>query len=128
MSYKQITTVAAAFAAMGLAPDFTPDVSMWPEHFREHKKVEFTLQMMVTAINGEWVEDWNDTTQLKWFIWWDIIKKETRVSGSGLSFFAACFDDSRTCVAPRLVFENSEKAEHAAEHFLELYEAYYLDK
>jgi hypothetical protein len=128
MSYKVITTVAAAFAAMGLAPNFTPDVSMWPERFRAHKEVEFKLQMVVTAINGEWVEDWNDTTQWKWFNWFDIIKKETRVSGVGLSFFAADCAYAYARAAPRLVFENSEKAEHAAEHFLELYEAYYLDK
>ncbi len=128
MSFKQITTVAAAFAAMGLTPDLTPDVSMWPERFREHKKIEFQLQMVVAAINGDWVEDWNNTSQWKWFIWWDIIKKEGRVSGSGLSFGAASYAYSCTVVGPRLVFENSEKAEHAAEHFLELYEAYYLDK
>ena len=127
MHYKQITTLAAVFAALNMNPDVKPDVSVWPERYREHKTLEFNIQMAIDAVNGpDWVADWNDTNQRKYFLWLRIINKPGRVSGRGLSLFVVLYVVTITYVGPRLVFENEEKARHFYEHFLPLLEDYYL--
>lgn len=125
--YKQITTVAAALVALGYAADFVPDVSQYPEDMRAYKITEFNLQMVVKAINGDEKIDWKDTRQRKHFPWWWINEvSEGGVSGRGLSLDGVGYAGSGADVGPRLVFASKEKAAHAAEHFIALYEQYYL--
>jgi hypothetical protein len=125
--YKNITTLAAVFAALNMSAEVKPDVSAWPERYHQHKIHEFNIQMAIDAINGpDWVADWNDTDQYKYIIWWDIISKPERASGRGLSLDGVFCASSSTFVGPRLVFRSREHARHFAEHFLPLMESYYL--
>ena len=125
--YKQITTVAAALVALGYAADFVPDVSQYPEDMRAHKIIEFNLQMVVKAVNGDEKIDWKDTSQRKWLPVWRIINKpEGGVSGRGLSLGDVYYDGTHADVGPRLVLASEEKGAHMAEHFQTLYEQYYL--
>lgn len=127
MHYKQITTLAAVFAALSMSAETKPDVSGWPERYHEHKTHEFNVQMAVDAVNGpDWVADWNDTNQRKYFIVWDIVQKESRVSGRGLAMYVVDFADDYAFVGPRLVFRSEEHARHFAKYFLEEIEMYYL--
>ncbi len=126
MKFTTIKTVAAAFKALGIDPNFKPDVTGWPEDMQAHKIVEYQLQMVVRAVNGKWKANWSDKSQRKYYPWWWIVEKENGVSGSGLSFDGAGFGNSRTDVAPRLVLESPEKVAHMVKYFLPLYEAYYL--
>lgn len=124
--YNQIKTVEAAFAALKMDINTVPDVSCWPETMRQHKIVEFKLQMVIAAINGDWVPNWNDTTEKKYGPWWLVQKDKLRASGSGLSFRDAGYGATVAGVGPRLVFQTREQVYHAAEHFKALYEEYYL--
>ena len=118
--YKTITTIAAAIAAV--LPDPKRD-----ERDQKRKEVEDQLTKVVDAINGpDFVADWNNTKQRKYVIVWEIVNKPGRVSGRGLSLRAVLCAATRAYVGPRLVFENEEKALHCAEHFLPLWESYYL--
>lgn len=127
MNYKEITTLAAVFAALNLAPEVKPDVSVWPERYREHKTHEYNLQMAIDAVNGpDWVADWNNTDQPKYTIIWEIVENTERASGRGLAFGAVVFDDSAAFVGPRLVFRSREHADHFAKYFRVLFESYYL--
>lgn len=127
MDYKKITTLAAVFAALNLPADEKPDVSRWPARYHAHKQHEYDVQMAIDAINGpDWVVDWNNTDQLKYYLWVYTEPDASRVSGRGLSLLDVYDDDSYAIVGPRLCFESREKALHFWEHFKPLYENYYL--
>jgi hypothetical protein len=72
------------------------------------------------------VADWSDTAQYKYYLWLWVVEKKERVSGRGLALFVVRYDITYSGVGPRLVFESEEKAIHFYEHFLDLYENYYL--
>lgn len=127
MDYKKITTLAAVFAALNLPADEKPDVSRWPARYHAHKNTEYDVQMAIDAINGpEWVVDWNNPEQRKYWIWAYTVPDASRVSGRGLSLYDVNYDGTCTIVGPRLCFESREKALHFWEHFKWLYENYYL--
>lgn len=127
MSYKNITTLAAVFAALNMNPDVKPDVSVWPERYHSHKTLEFNVQMTIDAINGpDWVVDWNDPEQEKHYLWCRVISKPERPSGRGLSLLVVGYDDSLTFFGPRLVFRSRAHAMHFYENFLSMWEDYYL--
>jgi hypothetical protein len=126
MHYKEITTLAAVFAALNLNQEVKPDVSVWPARYHEHKIHEFDVQMAIDAINGDWVADWSDTAQYKYYLWLWVVEKKERVSRRSLALDGVSCNRALTGVDPRLVFESEEKAIHFYEHFLDLYENYYL--
>lgn len=85
---KKIKTLAAAFKAMGVAPGFVPDVSMWPEHARAGKIAEYNLEMAIMAVSGKDKVNMLDPNQPKYYAWFrNIEKKVGGVSGRGLSLF-----------------------------------------
>ena len=124
--YKKITTIAAAFKYLGIPKDFVYDASQWPESMRAHKIIEFNLQMVILAINEKWEADWTNTDEFKYWIWWNIISKIKGVSGRGLSLGDVDCVDSDAGVGPRHVFKDKERAKHAAQYFLPLYETFIL--
>ena len=128
MDYKEIKTIEQAFEAKGLAADFVPDVSTYPEEDRAHMITDFKLKTVIAAINGDEKIDWTNTDQRKHYPWWWVLKDESKVSGRGLSLYDVYCDYSITNVGPRLVFASREKALHGAEHFKALYEEWYFGK
>jgi hypothetical protein len=116
--YTSITTVDAAFTAAGIDLNSLGEMfANVPEQFRPGTIKDFKRTVVVSQINGAWVEDWGNTDQAKYFPWWDV---ETKASGGfGLSLFDVNY--ARTCarVGARRVFESREKARHYAEFFAE---------
>jgi hypothetical protein len=64
--------------------------------------------IITAAINEGWQPDYSNSDQQKWFPWY-------KSSGRGLVFHVVFFVRTGTCVGPRLVFETSEKAQHAGQ-------------
>lgn len=126
MNYTEIKTVEAAMAAMGVPATVTPDLNCWPKNMRQHKLAEWKLQIVIAAINEGWQPNWNDTSEYKYYPWWRIVTSESRSSGRGLSFSADDCAYSHSDVGPRLVFKDIARVYHAAEHFKDLYEEFYL--
>lgn len=85
---------------------------------------EFTyrqLKIIVKAINQDWVPDWKDRSQYKYFPWFEIDK-------AGCCCLAVDFSASVVYVSAgsRLCFESSEKAKYAAEQFIDIYKQFFL--
>jgi len=77
------------------------------------------LFVIVRALNGGWVPDWNNTDEYKYYPWWDLQKSKTNPSGFRLDL--VCDICSHSTVGSRLCYKSRELAEYAAETFLDLY-------
>ncbi len=118
------TTFNEACKKYNLPDNWSPKVDDLPEFMRAYTVVQKRLELVVAAINDGWVADWSNTSQKRYYIWWNIIGGG--VAGRGLSFDAVGYVFTHSCVAACLVFETEEKARHAAKYFKALFEEYYF--
>ena len=119
--FKSINTVEAAFKKCGLDPANLPDVSKLPERF-SFLTTCFILAVIFEAINDEWVPDFTNHDQRKYFPWpW--------VSSSGLGFSRAVYlcVVAHSAVGSRLCTDTSEKAMWILETFPELWKHWLLN-
>ena len=141
MNYKQITTVEKAFEAKGMNSVNCIDIAKnlfqqlattLPESEREgyvaYKVAEYTLEVVISAINGGYVDI--SSGEQYFYNYFTIVDKKEKniVSGRGLSLYGVYCDYSFTTIAPCFCFLNREGAAQAAEFFLPQYEAFYLNK
>jgi hypothetical protein len=83
------------------------------------------LKLIIRVINEEWIPDFTNMNQQKWYPWFKVLS-----SGSGFGFSFSGYGYGRSCahVGSRLCFENKEKCNYVAEHFIELYNQFLLTK
>jgi hypothetical protein len=89
-----------------------------PDAVKGHEKTLLAyakLLVIVKALNEGWVPDWKNSSQYKYYPWWDLS------SGSGLSRIAVYYRDSCSAVGSRLCFKSRELAEYAAKQFKDIY-------
>ena len=79
------------------------------------------LKIIVKAINQGWVPDWKDSSQYKYFPWFEIDKASC--FGLFVDLSASSVD---MALGSRLCFESSEKAKYAAEQFIDIYKQFFL--
>lgn len=130
--YKKITTVEKAFEVQKDKIDFKqlPDLSLLPANFSKGMLALLTLQVIIHAINNddpkkpEWVPDYNNTDQQKWFPWY----RGGDQSGAGFSFDAAhCeWTNTGTHGGARLALKDEARAEHMNKYFQKYYKELYL--
>ena len=77
---------------------------------------EQELVIVIKAVNEQWVADYDNDCQNKWYNWW-YLGKDFRLSDS-------YYGDSHSFVSSRLVLESEEKAKFLAKQFKNLYEQY----
>ncbi|QHC84945.1 hypothetical protein AS589_09270 [Empedobacter brevis] len=80
--------------------------------------------IIVKALNEGWIPDWSNSSQYKYFPWFDM---ENSSSGG----FVCYGYDGRGANAPvgsRLCLKSSELAEYAGKQFKEIYELHYVIK
>lgn len=118
-AWKNITSMSAVYKFHGLEDGYVPDLSGFPAFMRGYKAAEFKAQLMAAAINGDWVADWSNTNQRKYYPWWN-------VSGRGLSLYAVYYDATIALVSPRLCFESEVKVKHAVKYFTPVFEDHYF--
>jgi hypothetical protein len=80
------------------------------------------LIIIAKALNEGWVPNWKDSSQYKYYPWFDLS------SGSGLSYGAYVSQRSSSDVGSRLCFKSRELAEYAGKQFEDLYKKYFLLK
>jgi len=88
------------------------------------------LQVIVFAVNNdepgqpEWIADYNNKDQYKWFPWYVGGDR----SGSGFRFGESycLWAYAYTTGGARLALKDEERAEHMNEHFADLYKELYL--
>lgn len=108
--YESIKTFEDACAEIGIAPGKVFSKYDTPDEVAYKK-----LKIIAKAINNEWVPNWDDTDQRKWFPWFRLS------SGFGFSHSACACDYSVTIVGSRLCFETKEQSDYAANQFTEIY-------
>ena len=76
------------------------------------------LKVIVKAINQDWIPDWDNSNQYKWWPFFNLS------SGFGFSGTHYCYDYTYTAVGSRLCFESKKKARYTANQFLDLYKQF----
>lgn len=109
----------------GRDPLVLPDTTVYDERDKKHAVADFKLMHMIRHVNGEEVDHTN-SGQIKYEIWWQVIKKEVSPSGLGLSFFGYDGWGTGTLCGPRLCFLDVPTLKWAAKAWLSLFEDYYL--
>lgn len=121
--YTEIKTFEDACKVLNLdANTVIPDFSLFPAEEQEAMKAHAKLIIIAKAINGDWVPDWKDSNQWKYYPWFKMD------SSSGVGFSYDDFDlwFSRSLVGSRLCFESRKKAVYAGETFEDLYKTYFV--
>jgi hypothetical protein len=121
--YTDIKTFEDACKVLNLEPaTIIPDFSLFPETDREAMIAHAKLIIIAKAINGDWIPDWTDSSQWKYYPWFEM------GSSSGVGF--SCGDCaswySGSSVGSLLCFENREKAKYVGKQFQELYKIYFV--
>lgn len=119
--FRTIKTVEDAFVKVGLDPKVLPDISKLPARFCFINTV-FILSVVFEAINDEWVPDFSNHNQGKYYPWpW--------VSSSGLGFAGSYYRyvSANAHVGSRLCTDSSEKARYILEQFPDLWKHWLLN-
>ncbi|KFC59836.1 hypothetical protein [Flavobacterium gilvum] len=80
------------------------------------------LVIIAKAINGDWVPNWNDWDQYKYYPWFEMGSP----SGGGFSFADYVGWGAHSGVGSRLCFETRDQAKYAGKQFEDLYKTYFV--
>lgn len=125
MQLEDLTSFEDACKVEGLNSETViPDFSCYPEKARRSMIATAKLVIVVQAANRlandgkEWVPDWDNTSQPKYFPWFDM-----GGGSAGFRFyvFGHVFWFSLSSVGSRLCFVTSEACTHVATTFIDLY-------
>lgn len=120
---NRIKSFEEACIAQGLdANKVLPDVSNMPEQDRAAVTALAKMCIIQRSLNGNWKPDWGNSSQYKYYPWFDVEEKEDSSSG-----FALSCDDydcvySTSGLGARLFYRDRETAEYAGTTFIDLYE------
>ena len=120
--YTEIKTFEDACKAINVEPTIIPDFSLFPEADRQAMIDHAKLVIIAKAINGDWVPDWKDWDQYKYYPWFEMGSP----SGGGFSYDGYDHWDTGSRVGSRLCFETREKAKYAGKQFEDLYKSYFV--
>jgi hypothetical protein len=120
--YTEIKTFDDACKVLNLDASIIPDFSLFPESDRQPMIDHAKLVIIAKAINGDWIPDWKDWNQYKYYPWFEM------GSSSGVGFSDGDCGSWRTDsdVGSRLCFETREKAKYAGKQFEDLYKSYFV--
>jgi hypothetical protein len=116
-----VKTFEEACAAKGLDPEKV--LPVLPEYPSEHAKALIAaakLFLIADVLNEGWKPDWNNYDDRKYYLWFDL-EKDEQANPSGFRLISVTWYSASSDVGSRLCFRSREVAEHASEHFLDLY-------
>jgi hypothetical protein len=111
--FTDIKTFGDACEALGIDPASVVSTNDAADE-AAYKK----LKVVIKAINQNWIPDWSNTSQRKWWPWFVLS------SGFGFSGSDCNCADSNAYVGSRLCFESEEKSDYCAKQFIDLWEAF----
>lgn len=103
-----------------------PDVSGMPEDLQVFTtnltKVAITLKSLNKKDDGTyWVPNYNDSSERKWYAWWDMEVSDYNPSGFRFVSTLYAWTTTYSVIGARLVSRNSDIARFAALVLIELY-------
>lgn len=122
MTPKKITSFEEACKERGLDPvKVLPDVSGMPESMQKTVTAYAMLCIIQSVLNGDWKPDWNNTSEYKYYPWFDVEEDDTVPSGFRLSCVGYGCGLSAASLGSRLYYRDADTAEFAGRTFIELY-------
>lgn len=108
-----------ACAVKGSTPLTIDDFRQFPEEQREYLFAVHKDDVINEVLNEEWVPDWSDDDQYKYYpyFYWD----EKAAGGSGFSYYDFSYGRSDSHVGSRHVYKSRELAEYAGKQFIDIY-------
>lgn len=76
------------------------------------------LTIIAKALNGDWKPDWNNSSEYKYYPWFDL--------ENGFVFYVYDCLSQSSCVGSRLCFKSSELATHAGKQFIDIYKELFI--
>lgn len=123
MDYTEIKTFEDACKVVNLDPNTViPDFSLFPESDKEAMIAHAKLVIIAKALNGDWIPDWSDWNQNKYYPWFEM----SSASGGGFSCDDYVSWRTGSDVGSRLCFQNRKMAKYAGKQFEDLYKAYFV--
>lgn len=86
----------------------------------EDDNINRQMKVVMRAYNGNWKPDWSNTSQRKWYIYWEFSGAGFRLAGVRNAYFSYSY------VGSRLSFESEEKARHAATKMTSFFNKYLI--
>jgi len=111
--YESIKSFEDACKELGKKPSDVFSNTHLPDEIAYKK-----LKVIVKAINDEWIPDWRNSNEKKWYPWFNLS------SGFGFSYSDYYDSGTYTDVGSRLCFNSAEKAEFAGMQFTDLYKEF----
>lgn len=123
-NYKKITSFPLACKAQGLDADAL--LAKWKEHSETIDEIGHKmLKIFLKAINGEWVANFADVNQQKWYAWFWVVPNEEgagfRVTHTGTSWTS-----TNASVGSRLCCETREQILHAIKYGEQMFLDFFL--
>lgn len=114
----RVKSVEDACEVLGIDPD-----DVWQEYDKPDEIAYKQLKVITRALNflangnKEWVPDYNNSNQRKWYAWWWLNDPGFRLNDVNCDY-------TNTAVGARLVFISEELARYAATQFFGIYKDY----
>ncbi len=94
-----------------------PDFSSMSAKDKAAMEAHYQLMIIVQALNGGWTPNWTDSSEYKYYPWFDMY-------GGGFVLRGVLYGYSGTYAGSRLCFRSRELAKYAADTFIDLYKQY----
>lgn len=120
---KRIASFEEACKKLGIIPKL-PDVSILPTKHSKAIIAHYQLVIIAQALNEGWEPNWDDSSEWKYYPWFDLEKATT--AGSGFAFGVCADVRTFSDVGSRLCFRSRELAVYAGETFLDMYKDYFV--
>lgn len=106
---ERVTTLKDVFDELGedIQSFFDKCKAIGDEQDEVYYKV---CKKICKALNGDWIPDFTNSSQPKYFIWWDLS------SGEAVYFYSDFYFQGSCCSA-RLCFLDEKTAKHAGKYF-----------
>jgi len=126
MNYELITTDELIFEALGIDMKCLEAFDLLPAADQKPMKHLFIMEKGIEAINEGWKGDIFDRNQIKTYLWPDVVKDDSRVSGSGFSYYvwAGSISYTAAIVGSRRLFKSKAHARHFWKYFAHHFEEY----
>jgi hypothetical protein len=123
--FKQITSFEDACQVLGIDTKL-PDVSTFPEDMQKQIIAFYKLSIISKAISQEWVADFTNHDQYRWFPVFYIEKSESGKAGVAARYSSNDLGLALSHYVSRLCYETEEISDYMADAFEDLYLDYLL--